>query len=392
MSISTAMIESLEIRGFRAFKSFGIPDLTRLNLLVGRNNAGKTCVLDAVEILALGGPLGALLNSPIRRDEYYIQQSTHQEPRLEIELSHLFHGHRIDAGSSLEILAERDGAASAVSLKAARTSTADVARNALAEALGFEAAFLLELNSPLETERPPQLPVTPKGIFNIPFGHTEFSHWAQPMPSGMARQWSLDRPNVADLQRPREKGGALYLGTAGATLAVLSQIWEGFIALTPEEDGVYDAMRIIEPSFERLVFTGEGLNTTVLIKLKDARGRLPLGSLGDGIKRLLGLAICMAQAQGGVLLIDEIDTGLHYSTMESMWRFIIEASRRLGVQVFATTHSGDCIRALAWLQTEHPELAQDVSVHRIDKDAPSAVRYSAEDIEIAARHHVEVRG
>lgn len=155
---------------------------------------------------------------------------------------------------------------------------------------------------------------------------------------------------------------------------------------------MYDAMRIIEPSFERLVFTGEGLNTTVLIKLKDARGRLPLGSLGDGIKRLLGLAICMAQAQGGVLLIDEIDTGLHYSTMESMWRFIIEASRRLGVQVFATTHSGDCIRALAWLQTEHPELAQDVSVHRIEKDAPSAVRYSAEDIEIAARHHVEVRG
>ncbi len=41
--------------------------------------------------------------------------------------------------------------------------------------------------------------------------------------------------------------------------------------------------------------------------------------------------------------------------MESMWRFIVEASRRLDVQVFATSHSGDCLRALAWLQAEQPE-------------------------------------
>ncbi len=53
--------------GFRAFSSFGIADLTRVNLLVGRNNAGKTCLLDAVEIAVLGARLDSLLGSGSRR-------------------------------------------------------------------------------------------------------------------------------------------------------------------------------------------------------------------------------------------------------------------------------------------------------------------------------------
>jgi AAA15 family ATPase/GTPase len=106
----------------------------------------------------------------------------------------------------------------------------------------------------------------------------------------------------------------------------------------------------------------------------------------------LALAIFLARAAGGVLLVDEIDTGLHYTTLESMWRFVIETARRLDVQVFATSHSGDCVRSLAWLQSDDSNLASEVSVHRIEKGVNEAVRYSAAEIETAARHHIEVRG
>jgi hypothetical protein len=75
-----------------------------------------------------------------------------------------------------------------------------------------------------------------------------------------------------------------------------------------------------------------------------------------------------------------------------MWRLVVETARRLNVQVFATTHSGDCTRALAWLQSDAPELAAEVSVHRIEKNVAEAVRYSAEDLQIAAQHHIEIRG
>jgi hypothetical protein len=153
-------------------------------------------------------------------------------------------------------------------------------------------------------------------------------------------------------------------------------------------------MKIIEPNIERLAFTSREIRSSSIafVKLTGEEQRVPLGSLGDGTRRLLALAIYIARATGGVLLVDEIDTGLHYTTMESMWRFVIEAARRLNVQVFATSHSGDCVRALAWLQTDMPELAVEVSVHRVERDAAAAVRYSASDIEISARHHIEVRG
>lgn len=133
---------------------------------------------------------------------------------------------------------------------------------------------------------------------------------------------------------------AWFLGTEGGDLRVLQQIWDRLV-LGPEEEKVISAMRIIEPTIERLAFasTGRMGESVAFIKLTGEDQRLPLGSLGDGIKRLLAQAIYMARAAGGVLLIDEIDTGLHYSAMESMWRFVIESARRLDVQVFATSHS-----------------------------------------------------
>ena len=52
--------------------------------------------------------------------------------------------------------------------------------------------------------------------------------------------------------------------------------------------------------------------------------------------RMLGLALALANAKGGVLLVDEIDTGLHYSIMGDMWRMVGKLAATLDVQVFAT--------------------------------------------------------
>ena len=58
------------------------------------------------------------------------------------------------------------------------------------------------------------------------------------------------------------------------------------------------------------------------------------------------MAIALISAKGGVLLIDEIDTGLHYTVMADMWKLIAQTAAELDVQVFATTHSSDCVTAL----------------------------------------------
>lgn len=104
--------------------------------------------------------------------------------------------------------------------------------------------------------------------------------------------------------------------------------------------------------------------------------------------RMLGLALSLANAERGVLLVDEIDTGLHFSVMEDMWRMINSQAGSLSVQVFATTHSRDCYESLAAIATSEPG---DVTIQRIDRSQAEAVRFSSEAILAAAERGIEVR-
>ena len=114
------------------------------------------------------------------------------------------------------------------------------------------------------------------------------------------------------------------------------------IVLTPEENSVIEALRTIEPLLERIapissdrrgsIDSGRG---GLVVKLRGSTQRIPIGSMGDGIWRLLGIALSLVGARGGILLVDEIDTGLHYSVMADMWRMVRETAARLDVQVFA---------------------------------------------------------
>ncbi|MFB1488509.1 MULTISPECIES: ATP/GTP-binding protein [unclassified Thiocapsa] len=363
------MYDSLKILRFRAFDAFEIHHLSRVNLIVGKNNAGKTSLLDAVEMMALGGRVVSLLRSPRRRGEISLAPADEKMRRV-LNIRHIFWGHQIQAGTCFEITGIADSQEIKVSCEVRLGQSDQTQFGQLSEQAELETPLEIIMTGPDNPDGEPILPVSASGSL-LEFARSRLSSGPT---GGLATVW--------------------FLGTEfGAHPTSLRQSWEQLV-LTPEEDMAISAMKMIEPAIERLVFISSATmaESTPVVKLTGVEGRIPLGTLGDGIKRLLAQAIYMARAAGGVLLIDEIDTGLHYTTLESMWRFVIESARRLDVQVFATSHSGDCIRALAWLQTDAPDLAADISVHRIDRAAPAAVRYSAADIEIAARHHIEVRG
>ena len=67
--------------------------------------------------------------------------------------------------------------------------------------------------------------------------------------------------------------------------------------------------------------------------------------MGEGVGRLLSLLLAILQTPGGVVLIDEVENGLHYSVMKPVWQAIAQAARQADMQVFATTHSWECIQA-----------------------------------------------
>jgi AAA15 family ATPase/GTPase len=112
---------------------------------------------------------------------------------------------------------------------------------------------------------------------------------------------------------------------------------------------------------------------------------------------MLVMASELANASGGILLADEIESGLHVSVMEAMWRMLIQTALAADVQIFATTHSDDCLRGLASLFDDSAPaadraLAADVSVYRIDRGVPVATRYSPESMHRALDSGMEIRG
>lgn len=169
------------------------------------------------------------------------------------------------------------------------------------------------------------------------------------------------------------------------------------IVLTPEEDLLIESLRTIEPGIERIASVSadrQGWGASrggIVVKCKGIEQRIPIGSMGDGIWRMLGLAVALVTAENGILLVDEIDTGLHYSVMADMWKLVKRTSERLNVQVFATTHSRDCYESLAAISRESAGDGSQVTIQRIERDRPDAVVFTEQEIVIASERGLEVR-
>ena len=170
--------------------------------------------------------------------------------------------------------------------------------------------------------------------------------------------------------------------------------------LTPEEELVTDMMRIIEPTIERVASSGSdrvrsndpySSRSGILLRLTGVKKRIPIGSMGDGIWRMLGLALAVVRSKNGILLVDEIDTGLHHTVMKEMWRFLYTCSKRYNVQVIATTHSRDCVKSLAAVYRDHVSGGNDVTINRIERDRQEAVSYTEQEIVAVADYDIETR-
>lgn len=109
------------------------------------------------------------------------------------------------------------------------------------------------------------------------------------------------------------------------------------------------------------------------------------------MNRLFELALGLVSVgAGGTFLVDEVDSGLHFTTLVDVWRLIFETAARLDVQVVATTHSWDCIEAFQLAAASHPSEGVLVRLQRIE-DAIRAEVFSEDDLAIITRESIEVR-
>lgn len=356
------LITGLEIDNFRCFKRLRVEGLTRVNLIVGANNAGKTALLEAVEAVASVESPFILYRASLERGESRSGRGDGGEQNaVRLDVRRWFFGHELDE-ASFEIRAT--GGVDRTVSRSIKGVPPD-ATAPFVPSYGF-ALTLRQSGSSRGGSKVTTLPVSPEG-------------WLGAGPPSRFVGYGLGlRPPVS------------FVTTRGLLPPELVQLWAS-IVLTPREESTVTALRLIEPTIERVAISGGPDGAVVQVLLRDAKGPIPLGTLGEGVSRIFSLALHLATAKGGVLLVDEIESGLHWSVMPRVWRFLLSAARELDVQIFATTHSKDCLEALAQLYRDEPGLAGDVSVHRLEAGKAEAVRMDARIIELATEGSQEVR-
>lgn len=129
-----------------------------------------------------------------------------------------------------------------------------------------------------------------------------------------------------------------------------------------------ELMKLIEPSFEDILINMDSMYGTHGVYVK-TRGEdpVPISLFGDGAKKALMLACYIAKAKGGVLLIDEIETSLHHSLYDNLFRFLIKASKHFGVQLFITTHSQEVIDCFLKATEEEPKALKCYTIRKDEK-------------------------
>lgn len=366
------MLETAQIEGYRSFRRYALEGFVRLNLFVGQNNCGKTSLLEAIEFLLSRGQPQVLQRSPDRRGEARVVDVPGAPMSgARRQVTHLFYGHDFHPPSAC-IRLEGNPEYGPIIVRTRRLTTdetddfvrLDIPVDSL-PALGLEI-------SGQTVEKYPILPVDIDG-------------------SLLPNRWLLGGGyGTATNSLPTVR----FLTPGSLDPESMRRLWDRVQkeALEPE---VSDLVRLAVNDLESIHFLTSDLSRrtqmgSVLTGLRGGR-RLPIGTHGDAPRRLLALSLSLLNSTNGALMVDELDSGLHWTVMPRMWDFVIRAAVRSSVQVFATTHSLDCLRGLASLHRANPELTSEVSVFKLDRRLDKAIRLDASEVEAAIEEDIEIR-
>ena len=350
------MLKSLKIENFRCFQSFELSDLGQINLLVGTNNSGKTSILEAIQLLTSPSILESLWERMIARGEY-IQDEETNTPR-ELDVRYLFYGNEIDIGSKFLIsgISDKNGE----DIPNAEYIEVSIKGKMLMKNLQDASPFL-----------------------NVKQSMNKYS-----IELPLSYQGGLESQKPFVKKKKSLEMTTQFIPLSSLTNAKMIELFDE-IVLNPEESSVVDALKIIEPSIERIAVKKNAF--FVKTNNNNYQGGTPLGNMGDGVGRMLGIVLAIVNAKDGILLVDEIDTGLHFSIMSDMWKLVWQTAKKLNVQVFATTHSSDCWTSLDAIASRENPSKEGITIHRIEKDKSRSIVFTERQVAIAAERGIEVR-
>lgn len=371
-------MKSIYIRNFKNIRELSIDKLAKVNLLVGKNSVGKSSFLEALSIyLAKGNEIwlrellesrgGMLLNRQNDKEEleilngqFYLSLFTGREENYS-------KNYAIQIGESSEdieavqinqvliVTEEKEDVFNGGAMIRRRTITAEDLADSFDDSLNIDG----------------------KGL-EISCGNNKSLISYRRVAS---RMWNY-------------KTNFQYVHTVDFQTDKNAILFDN-VSLTPVEKYIIQALQIINPKITRINFLNIG-NMRMgrdprvpIVTLEGDNNKYLLSAMGDGINRILTIILAMLNCKGGTLLLDEFETGLHYSVQDELWKIIFMLAEELDIQVFATTHSNDCVNSFARVNRKNEGMV--IRLEERKGNVTSVTYANNEELKFATTNNIEIR-
>ncbi len=354
------MLETLEIHRFRGIEYLKLENLARVNIFLGGNGAGKTSVLEAVS-LAANPTAPVLLNTLGLWREMPHATASQTDSLLSAFMD-------LDPTNNIEFDFQTAEGAQSLIIEASRGLSVehDAARAVPLPSTGA--------NSP------------GNGLLGVRY------RWETT--GGLVVDSSLDlNPNGFVIRTPPgapSGDGAFFVHTrrstsAAETASTLTNLYEH-----KQQKAFVDGLCAVDPRLKNMVVGARQNLPVVLVDI--GRSKLvPMNLLGDGFCRVALMLTGMFAAQAKIVCIDEIDSGLYATVMESTWRSLAKFVGQQNRQIFCTTHNEEMLRHAVVAFEESPDGLRVFRIDRDDSDATSVQTFTYDEFADSLRAGLDVR-
>ena len=307
------MINELSIENFKGFKNLTIPNIKRINLIGGKNNIGKTSLLECIfEICNIKSNLFFLNSKIFRGISVFVGQN-------DLNTSDVWGCFFYDKNT-----------ANIINLKT-KTTEEDTTE------------YIINSKNSQNSNQTNNLHIKVIKKNVIVFENNLFYTHKFNQQNSNNFQLDLESKIIKSDENFVPKVCKIILTRGDIHNLIIEEF--GLAVKMNFENNVLKYLQIIEPKLQNILSVTINNTPKLLCQIEGLTEKIDIKELGDGFSQFLHLILSVYFKPTGILLVDEIANGIHYSLYEQMWQLLLKIAQDRSVQIFATTHSYEMIKA-----------------------------------------------